>query len=102
MRSVWVILLLCAFGIAARAEMIVSTADGNGADTFVGNDSNKGPNNNYGGSTTLDIRNYTGVRAHIGYVRFDITDIGGIDPTGAQLQLFLTQAQKQEPGIFTG
>ncbi|HOQ04563.1 MAG TPA: DNRLRE domain-containing protein [Anaerohalosphaeraceae bacterium] len=93
MRTAWAIVLLCMVGLSARADMIVSTADGNGADTFVGNDSNKGPNNNYGASTTLDIRNYTNVRAHIGYVRFDITSIGGVDPTGARLQLFLTQAQ---------
>lgn len=93
MRSVWTVVLLCMLGFSARAEMMVSTTDGNGADTFVGNDSNKGPNNNYGASTTMDIRYYTNVRAHIGYVRFDISNIGGVDPTGAQLQLFLTQAQ---------
>lgn len=93
MRSVWVVLLLWLAVFTARAEMIVSTMDGNGADTFVGNDSNKGPNNNYGANSTMDIRNYTNVRAHIGYVRFDISSLGGVDPTGAQLQLFLTQAQ---------
>lgn len=82
--------------LSARAEMIVSTADGNGADTFVGNDSNKGPNNNYGAGYTMDIRNYTGVRAHIGFIRFDISSIGGVDPTGAQLQLFLTSAQNSK------
>ncbi|HOM61853.1 MAG TPA: DNRLRE domain-containing protein [Anaerohalosphaeraceae bacterium] len=93
-KHVWfAILFLCLLGFASQAEMAVSTADGNGADTYVGNDSNKGPNNNYGGSTTMDIRWYTGVRAHIGYVRFDITEIGGVDPAGAQLQLYLTQSQ---------
>jgi len=84
---------MCVLGLAARAEIVVTTADGNGADTFVGNDSNKSPNNNYGGGITLDIRWWDGVRAHIGYIRFDITEIGGIDPTGAYLKLYLTQAQ---------
>jgi hypothetical protein len=84
---------VCLCGLVAHAEIVVTTADGNGADTFVGNDSNKSPNNNYGGSNTLDIRWWDGVRAHIGYIRFDITEIGGIDPTGAYLKLYLTQAQ---------
>ncbi len=83
------VMLLCVLGLVAHAEMTVSTADGNGADTFVGNDSNKGPNNNYGDSGGLDIRYLPDTRAHIGYVRFDITDVGGLDLTGAQLQFDL-------------
>jgi len=93
-KHVWfAILFLCLLGLASRAEMVVSTADGNGADTCVGNDSNRRPDRNFGGEGTMDIRWWTGVRAHIGYVRFDITEIGGVDPTGAQLQLYVTQTQ---------
>lgn len=96
-KSVWLtIVLLSVLGLAARAEMVVTTADGSGADTFVGNDSNKGPNNNYGTGGTLDIRNYTNTRAHIGFARFDISSIAGVDPTGVQLKLWFTQAQNSK------
>jgi len=56
----------------------------------VGNDSNKGPNNNYGAGTILDIRNNPAVRAHIGYIRFDLSGVSG-DFNGAQLQFYVTQ-----------
>ncbi|HOQ04559.1 MAG TPA: DNRLRE domain-containing protein [Anaerohalosphaeraceae bacterium] len=90
------ILALFLIGAAAFPEVILSTADGNGADTFVGNDSNKGPNSNYGSSSTMDIRNYTGVRAHIGYVRFDLNPIRSRNLSGAQLRLFITSAQNSK------
>jgi hypothetical protein len=79
--------LLCA--AAAQASLNVTTAVGTGADTFVGNDSNKGPDSNYGGSSTIDIRNNAGVRAHLGYVKFDLSGVSG-DLTGAQLQIYIT------------
>lgn len=77
-------------GAVSHAGMEVTTADGSGADTFVGNDSNKGPDSNYGGSSTLDIRNNATIRAHIGYVKFDLGDVTGGDLTGAQLEIFIT------------
>jgi hypothetical protein len=80
--------LLCA--AVAQAELYVSTAFGSGADTCVGNDGNKGPTNNYGGSTTMDVRISAASRAHIAYVRFDISGISG-DLTGAQFQMYITQ-----------
>jgi hypothetical protein len=89
MKNILLVLLSVLLASSAQA-ILVTTADGNGADTFVGNDSNKGPNNNYGGSSTIDIRNYSGVRAHIGYVRFDLSGLTG-DLSGAQLQLYITQ-----------
>lgn len=89
MKRLSVLLLAVCISIA-QAGIEITTAVGNGADTFVGNDSNKGPNSNYGGSGTIDIRNNANVRAHIGYIRFDISDAVG-DLTGAQLQLCITQ-----------
>lgn len=87
-----IMIIVCTLGLAVHAEMTVSTADGNGADTFVGNDSNKGPDSNYGGGSTMDIRDYTNVRAHIGYVRFDISSVTSGNLTEAQLQLYITTA----------
>ena len=90
-----IVMVMCLFGLVAQAEMSVSTADGDGADTFIGNDTaNKPPTNNYGGGNDMDIRNLLDTRAHIGYFRLDITDLGGIDPTGAQLKLWQTGANK--------
>lgn len=89
MKRVSLILLTVLWGSAAQG-ILITTANGNGADTFVGNDSNKGPNNNYGAGTTLDIRNNPGVRAHIGYIRFDLSGVSG-DLSGAQLQFYVTQ-----------
>lgn len=82
-------MLVCTLGLVARAEIIRDTSFGLGADTFIGNDSNKGPNNNYGGGATIDIRNYPGVRAHIGYVKFDISGVSG-SMSGSQLQIYIT------------
>ncbi len=87
------VMFVCVLGLVAQAETVVTTADGNGADTFIGNDSNKGPNNNYGANVDMDIRYLTDTRSHIGYVRWDITSIGGMDPTGAQLRLWITSAE---------
>lgn len=84
------VVLLAAMWVSAAHAVLITTADGNGADAFVGNDSNKGPNNNYGANSTMDIRYYSGVRAHLGYVRFDLGGVGG-DLSGAQLQLYITQ-----------
>ncbi|HOT73830.1 MAG TPA: hypothetical protein PLX18_11720 [Anaerohalosphaeraceae bacterium] len=89
----WVITVVWMLGISTQAEMVISTAEGNGADTCVGNDSNRRPDRNFGGEGAMDIRWYTGVRAHIGYVRFDLSGVKGGDLTGARLQLDITTTQ---------
>ena len=85
-----ILFLFVAMSVSVLRAMTITTAEGNGADTYVGNDSNKGPDKNYGASSTLDIRINPGVRAHIGYVRFDISGATG-DRSSAQLQLYITQ-----------
>lgn len=93
-KRVWLcIVLLCVLGLIAQAETVVTTADGNGADTFIGNDTNKPDTYNYGESEDMDIRYLIDTRSHIGYVRWDITSIGGMDPTGAQLRFWFTYTQ---------
>jgi hypothetical protein len=86
---VWVTCIALLLTSLSGAEVIRDTSFGLGADTFIGNDSNKGPNNNYGGGGTLDIRIYPGVRAHIGYVKFDISGVSG-NMADAQLQIYIT------------
>jgi hypothetical protein len=92
-KKVWLaILLMGVLGLVAQAAVTVTTAAG-GADTFVGNDaSTRPPTANYGGGTTMDIRCWIpDVRAHIGYVKFDIGGIAG-NMTGVQFQFYLTGA----------
>ena len=54
---------------------VVTTAYGNGADTFVTNDETNDKDSIMGTEKTLEIRNYGGVRQRIGYLRFDISGV---------------------------
>jgi hypothetical protein len=77
-------MLLIAAG-SVRALTTVTTADGRGADTFVGNDSKSSPTATHGTATELECR-YNGgdSRFRAAYLRFDLSDVGG-DLSGATL-----------------
>jgi hypothetical protein len=81
----FVVLLSAASSVQALTT--VTTAVGNGADTFVGNDSKSSPTATHGTATELESR-YAGtdLRFRAAYLRFDISDVGG-DMTGAKLVL---------------
>ena len=69
-------ILICIFLLGAtflQAQNMVTTADGEGADVSIYNDSDKGPSLNLGGTDNIEIRNHA-VRARIGYIKFDISD----------------------------
>jgi len=86
-------MLVCMFGFVAQAQIVRDSAFGNGADTFVGNDSNKDYQTNFGSGTYrggMDIRYYTGVRCHIGIFRIDISQVSNM--SGATLELFLSDS----------
>lgn len=78
----------------SQAAMFVSTADGNGADTFIEND-NQGFDgtdpiataaNIRGGSEFLQMRRLPGVRLKAFLLRFDITDLDAAAYADAQLR----------------
>lgn len=91
-RSVcFAIVCLSVLGLVAQAEVIRTTAFKQGADTFIGNDGNKHHDQNFGGGGTMDIRNYPpNTRAHMGYIRFDISGAVG-NMSGTLLQFYITQ-----------
>jgi hypothetical protein len=65
--------------ISANAQAVgvsIPTSLGNGADTYLTNSANSGPNVPHGTETTLNrLFLLSGARVAIGYVRFDLTDI---------------------------
>jgi len=92
-RHVWfALVLLCVLGLVAHAEVVRSTEDTlyPGADTWVSNDSQHGPDTNWGTEDRMRAwRHLADARVKIGFVRFDIRDISG-DMSGATLTLAYT------------
>ena len=62
---------------ASAATVSVTTAMGNGADTYLINDSGPGAGNPQGTGGAIEVRNYDGVRQRIGFVRFDLSAYQG-------------------------
>lgn len=75
-------------GAATASAGTLTTADGNGADTFASNDSSSGPMVAHGGEVTFNVRSLvtitssgpplfeniiTGTRARVGVLRFDVS-----------------------------
>jgi hypothetical protein len=78
---------------AAQAQVSVTTADGNGADTYLSNDSSSGPGDAHGDSDVFELRSITDSRARIGMLRFDLSDVTG-DLTGATLSFEFTNSRR--------
>lgn len=85
-QKVWfTIMLLSMLGLVARAEIVLTTANGAGADTYVANDVDSlSPNGNFGTENRVRIRNNSLNRARVAILRFDLSSILN-DPTGAYL-----------------
>lgn len=85
-RHLWLgIVLLCMFGLIARAEITRTTAYGNGADTYVANDiSSQSPDGNFGTEVRVRFRYNNNNRCKIAYLRFDISQVTG-DMSGAYM-----------------
>lgn len=80
------IILLLSTG--SMAELIITTATGNGADGGISNDGNQGPNVVINGDSS-PIRRFEGTRAKATLVRFDVRNVGG-DLSGATLSFTTT------------
>lgn len=77
----------------ADAAVLLTTADGSGADTHISNDGNQAATTNHGTRGSNDLRNYDGVRAKLVYWRFDLSSVTG-DLSGATLTLTFTGANR--------
>ncbi|MBN1509406.1 MAG: discoidin domain-containing protein [Sedimentisphaerales bacterium] len=84
-------LLLATTGNAA--PIVITTADGRGADTYLANDGqggNYGPTTTHGADTSLrSFRQYANTRSKAAFIRFDLGDAAG-DMSGAILTFDLT------------
>ncbi|HOM60528.1 MAG TPA: hypothetical protein PLP49_03695, partial [Anaerohalosphaeraceae bacterium] len=78
-RHLWCgIVLLCLMGLAVRAEVVVTTEEGNGADTYLTNDSQQGPDTVTSGEERIRaFRQIANSRSKTGFIRFDLNGIDG-------------------------
>jgi hypothetical protein len=81
------VLLIAASSVQALTT--VTTAMGNGADTYVTNDSSQSATSTHGAEVRIRVRNLEATRQKIGYLRFDISEVAG-DMTGATLSMTTT------------
>ena len=81
---IWKILLaaivLVAFlEVSAQSVTVITTEDGNGADTYLTNDSQQGPDTNTSAEVRMRaFRQLADTRSKTGYIRFDLT--GAAEP----------------------
>ena len=89
------VLLVLISVVAVQAEIVITTENGNGADTYLSNDNQGaeyGPDINHGSDTTLKaFRQYADTRSKAAFIRFDISNITG-DLSDAILTFDLTWA----------
>lgn len=77
----------------APAAVMLTTADGAGADTHISNDGNQAATTNHGAKASNDLRHYDGVRAKLVYWKFDLSGVSG-DLSGATLTVNFTGANR--------
>ncbi len=90
MKMLCNLLLVILLGTAAPAALVVTTADGNGADGWISNDNQSSSywSNTIHNTTGMQSRyNGGGSRFRATYLRFDISSVTGPIGAGTQLQL---------------
>lgn len=93
-------LLLCAMGAsmgfaaASFGQAVITTAHGDGADTYLSNDGNSGPTVVHGGDTALNMRAITDLRARVMLLRFDVSNFVAGSLTEATLTLNFTASNR--------
>lgn len=77
------------------AAVALRTSIGNGADTFLPNDDNRGPNTVNGASTVTNLRYNINSRSRQPLIRFDLSSLDpGSDLIGATLSLTFTRSNR--------
>ncbi|MEJ5259818.1 MAG: hypothetical protein WHS88_06475 [Anaerohalosphaeraceae bacterium] len=98
-RIVWFAIILCMFGLVARAEVVVTTEFGQGADTYLTNDSQQGPTVNVAGEERIRaFRQLANTRSKTGFIRFDLSGIDG-DLEGAFITFDATYLKGGEKSV---
>jgi hypothetical protein len=87
-KTIYILVTVLLVTTAVQAEVVRTTADGNGADTYLSNDGQGGdfgPDSIHGADTSLRaFRQLADTRSKTGYIRFDVGDLAG-DMTVATL-----------------
>ena len=77
--------------LASHAAVEIPSSFGNGADTYLSNDSNAGPGVNHGTKGAVEVRNFAGTRLRVALVRFDVSGLtNDSDNTDATLRFTQT------------
>lgn len=83
------------------AAVVIPTSEGNGADAYLSNDSNRGPAVMHGEKVHLEIRQISGSRLRLLYLRFDLAGVAG-NLSGATITLNGTTINEDRPISFYG
>ena len=98
--------LICSIALAALLVMsssvqalTITTEDGNGADAYLANDSQQGPDTTTGAEVRMRaFRQLADTRSKTGYIRFDLSEAAG-DLSGATLTFEATFLKGGEKGV---
>jgi hypothetical protein len=97
--------LLAAFVLVALLEVgaqavTVTTADGSGADTYLTNDGQMGPDTTHGSDTKIRFcRQLADTRSRIGYIRFDLAGVSVPDMSGSYLTFDASWGKGSEKAV---
>lgn len=88
--------------LAAEASAVtITTADGNGADTYLTNDGNSSGTTPHGTEGAMEFRDLVGVRFRALYMRFDISSVSG-PIQDAQITINGTTINRNRDLLFMG
>jgi len=87
-KLLFVLVALLFVSANVHAVTVITVLDGSGADTYLTNDSQYGPDSTHGTETRIRAcRQLADTRCRVGYIRFDITGLSEPDMTGSILTL---------------
>ncbi len=92
---------LAGFAADSTAQLLITTADGNGADTYLINDQGPGTGVAQGGSDFMELRQLPDVRTRIPYFRFDLSGVTG-DLSGATITINGENVNRNRPLAIYG
>lgn len=91
-----------AFAAISYGQAVITTGDGNGADTYLTNDANSGPDAVHGESASLNLRGFDGVRARTILIRFDVSDYVPESLTNGTISLNFTASNRDRSWTVYG
>ena len=99
-KLIWSIALTTLLSTASGVQALtITTEDGNGADTYLANDSQQGPDTNTSAEIRMRaFRQLADTRSKTGYIRFDLSEAAG-DMSGATLKFEATFLKGGAKGV---